>query len=54
MDFGASVVKIMVERYSKVGTQPQNKSISGSQQEKGWEPLIYKACPEWNLEGRIK
>ena len=33
---------IMVKRYSKVGgTQLQNKSISGIQQEKGWEYLFY-------------
>ena len=33
----------MVKNYSsKVGgTQLQNKSISGTQQEKDWEPLIY-------------
>ena len=33
----------IVKNYlSKVGgTQLQNKSISGTQQEKGWEPLVY-------------
>ena len=34
---------IMVKHYSKLGgTQQQNTSISGSQQEKGWEPMGYE------------
>ena len=48
----------MVKNYSlKVGgTQLQNKSISGTQQEKGWKPLLYSLLGRTSqrLQDRIR